>query len=1384
MGGEITWRTLGQDTFIVTLTKYRDCNGTTMSPATIMIRCFSTGAYIGSYNFYSSAPVDITPGSAQHISNCTTGSIKDNRCTNSNSSFPYGIEKYVYTGTIILSGSLNCCELTISHQDYNRNTSITTGAAGYPFYIEAKLNRCLPFKDNSPVFNNTPLPILCINQPFVYNMGATDGDTNVLGNQTDSLAYEFIPPMYNLNEPTPWLSPYTYEKPIMFKGWPNAALPFSPAGLGIHLDRYNGDLMFTPTTLQQTVMSILVKEYRNDTLIGDIRRDIQIIVINCPNNSPPSLSGPFYKEVCAGDTVSFDIRTQDPNFNDTVKISFDSTIHDARWTANNCQTKRPVGNFVWVPKENNVREAPYNFTITAKDDATPINATYIKSYQVKVLPLPKAQVGITNEFCSQYRLIATRLSGFNPVYIWNINNLSLYGAGPHDIQLKGSQNYGYILNLTADFQSHHCSRIYQGTIYTEQRLYCDLGQNKETCFGDSITISPTLYNQIGKVHYRWNNSITDTLSKLNFIVTKDTIVRLVVTDSLNCHFNDSIYITCIKLPSIDFNDIIYKCYGRIAAISPGNKFSQLHEIDFQWYDHYNKLLSEDSVLYTAIDGEYYLKIKNQLGCEIFDSFELLDNQEIEKTLKGIKICEGEFALLENKKIDSLISYQWYLDTIFIGNSAKLYVKPHISSEYKVIFTQKLNNIICKDTGFVKVEVGKRPEILLKTVGSICQNQNAILLDSCVIKPKGGEWNSRSTGFINNNRFVPILSNIGYNVLYYQYTDSLSKCYGLDSLPININKIPDVKAGEDQKICIDQGIYLLNGHPDNGFWTGKGLKKYNNKWCFDPGIDTIEKLSLYKLVYSYFDSNKCYNSDSLKITVIRNEKKAFIFDTTVCFFSEPINLQLIRKGIWTGSGVNSGKFFPNLAAEGINNLKCEYLNEQCKEYVEISINVLPKTKISAGNDTNVCSNQGLIRLIGNPRSGMWLGENIVDNEFFNTNIQIQEEKAFSLIYQIIDQNGCKSTETKVITVKPSPFLKIESLQDTVLCYDKNPLIFQAQYFSECKLNWAISTHGSDGVLIKNNNEKLISYQPGQNDLNNRLLTIKLSAVFENSECPNSLDSINIRFYSLPEPDFAISSSNGCVPLSVSFLNISKIIDDTIVRYIWDFGDQKISDTLNPEHEYIYPGNYSVKLQAISSHGCATELLKKDMIFANVVTKADFIPDPGKTLMSIPTIRFNNTSSPLTDNILFLWNFGDYKNQNDGGRSNIPNPEYKYFDTGQYKVTLVVYNQYGCKDSTTKDIYILDDIQVFIPNAFTPDNKGPEENEIFKIKANAIDKFNLAIYDMTGNLVYTSDNYQLHGWNGLILNKGKPAQLGSYVYFITVTSLDQTVYKFKGIISLIR
>jgi hypothetical protein len=48
----------------------------------------------------------------------------------------------------------------------------------------------------------------------------------------------------------------------------------------------------------------------------------------------------------------------------------------------------------------------------------------------------------------------------------------------------------------------------------------------------------------------------------------------------------------------------------------------------------------------------------------------------------------------------------------------------------------------------------------------------------------------------------------------------------------------------------------------------------------------------------------------------------------------------------------------------------------------------------------------------------------------------------------------------------------------------------------------------------------------------------------------------------------------------------------VRYRWEFGDGKVSESLEPEHKYSRYSSYNVRLIAWSEHGCADSLLLTD------------------------------------------------------------------------------------------------------------------------------------------------------------------------------------------------
>ena len=165
MGSDLTWRCVGQDSFLVKLVVYRDCNGISLSTSPINFYCATTGTLITSLNIGVGTPVDITPVCN---SSCT-------RCSNPSCSFPYGIHKYTMQGIVKLSTAGSCCSIRISWAQSARNSAITTstGAGSSDLYIEAKMNRCQNPCDNSPTFTNIPIAILCVGQDFTFNHGGT-----------------------------------------------------------------------------------------------------------------------------------------------------------------------------------------------------------------------------------------------------------------------------------------------------------------------------------------------------------------------------------------------------------------------------------------------------------------------------------------------------------------------------------------------------------------------------------------------------------------------------------------------------------------------------------------------------------------------------------------------------------------------------------------------------------------------------------------------------------------------------------------------------------------------------------------------------------------------------------------------------------------------------------------------------------------------------------------------------------------------------------------------------------------------------------------------------------------------------------------------------------
>jgi len=96
------------------------------------------------------------------------------------------------------------------------------------------------------------------------------------------------------------------------------------------------------------------------------------------------------------------------------------------------------------------------------------------------------------------------------------------------------------------------------------------------------------------------------------------------------------------------------------------------------------------------------------------------------------------------------------------------------------------------------------------------------------------------------------------------------------------------------------------------------------------------------------------------------------------------------------------------------------------------------------------------------------------------------------------------------------------------------------------------------------------------------------------------SLSLKSQSLPVVDFGFSDQ--CNGEIVEFTNLSYALSGEIMVFIWDFGDGKTSNAINPMHIYENSGSYNVKLTVIDDQGRFASNQKIIQIF----TSPEFSP----------------------------------------------------------------------------------------------------------------------------------------------------------------------------------
>jgi gliding motility-associated-like protein len=306
---------------------------------------------------------------------------------------------------------------------------------------------------------------------------------------------------------------------------------------------------------------------------------------------------------------------------------------------------------------------------------------------------------------------------------------------------------------------------------------------------------------------------------------------------------------------------------------------------------------------------------------------------------------------------------------------------------------------------------------------------------------------------------------------------------------------------------------------------------------------------------------------------------------------------------------------------------------------------------------------------------------------------------------------------------------------------------------------------------------------------------------------AFDSLFIGESPIPSNDFSISCTGD---LS---LTVAANANDCATLYSWDFDDPgstgNFINGFTVDHTFSAPGIYTVKATVVSP-----------CIGINTIQKVISFPDVSLTIGQVTCNNGNDgfaTASVL--NFLsptYVWlpsgnsadtlkniPVGEYAFTVLGGADDckktipfivdygpdaFPNPDlgsdvficpgqtlsispglfssYSW-NTGESSPTInvdsaasymvTVSNAAGCKEADTIIVEIGCGADIWVPNAFTPDEDGI--NDLFKAEAVDIPTFSMAVFNRLGQPIFQSDKIEL-GWDGK--NEGVDAPIGMYGY----------------------
>jgi len=1208
--------------------------------------------------------------------------------------------------------------------------------------------------NSSPFFNAPPTSYICAGDTATFLNTAIDPDG-------DLLVFSFINPFRGYStatNPNPggtgYPNPLNWPVPLgQYNAGYNVNQPFGAGGYSFINGSTGLTSYFSPNSGQFSI-GVEIKEYRDGNLIGITRRDLQLLVINCPPNPAPNITangtGITEFTINEGEQICFQVGILDVN-GDSLFLTAAGEILDPNIVVPTGTINTPLvgqgtvsADFCWQTSCDQGRENSYFFSATATDNGCPPKSANVV-YTINVIPFTGSTFinGDPNacEFGLEQYTTDLLIDGD---YVWTVSGGSITaGQGTNAISVEWGPSGTGQISVTATNNIGCIGDPMDMEVPILPLPAIDAGDDQVICLGDTVTIggSPT---GPGGSFYIWTPNatiISPNTANPQVFPTSSGSYQVTVVSAANCSATDTLDILVNEaILIVSANQDI--CAGTSAQLNASGGVTYTWTPDITLDDG----SIADPLASPGTTTLYHVDIVAANTCEASDSV-LVTVFEVPVADAGIDslFCGSSIELYAAASVgQGTWTFPAGIAVNGLNNPSGI-ATATAEGTYTMTWTE-VNGGICSDMNEVELTFIDQPVSLAGADQLICGLSTSLL---AIPSAGTGTW-SFPAGLIidDQNSATAVIIADDYGTYTLTWTEQNITCTDSDEMSITFTEAPVAEAGSDDAICGTS--YSLSASPSagTGTWTfpsGVSVDDLNDP---NTGLNLAGTPGPYTVTWTEDNGNGCIDSETITITFDPFPVVSAGDDQEVC------GLELILEGL-TDAGNGTWTFPADLTLEDINaatspviadaptvsNLTWTVNLNGCISIDDVELTFLETPIPSAGPDEELCISSSITLNATGGDSYLWspangLSDVTVANPIASPNDTITYTVLVSL------DNGCEGTDEMTIIVHDLPV--IDAGEDVgYLCTGDSIQLGATLGF--VSYDWVPTTGLSDATV------------PNPYAAPNTTAVINYIVTVEDVNGCFKADTVQVTVNPIVPTEAGLDTTicNG-EPVILGGSPTSPFG----TTYIWS-PNQEIDD-INSANPIVTPEVTTTYTVQTSSSICTGQ--------NNVTVTVEIIPSLPISIVAVPScegleVRFINEGD---EDLSYTWDLGD------GTTSTEFSPAHEYGFSGVYIVTYTGESDLGCM-YTADTLVDASDFSAYFPieliNVITPNGDGVNDVLDTGLRGQLEECIEMEVFNRWGEIVFRSSGSNTL-WDGRT-PAGQLVTAGVYFYFI-----DLRGTKYKG------